>query len=1226
MNKKIKISAIVLGSLGVLAVIAVVLALNSAVQTWAVRKAVAGQPGTKIEVSRVSAGFSEADVNDFQFEQDGMVVTAKGVNAKYSAWDFIRGRGVNADSVSVDDLVVDMRKMQPAGTSKAAATSGTQTPAPSSPPAKPTPFDGLLKQLAVALDVRVGTLDVKGRALLPEDQTVVFNLKGARIETGQQGNLEWTVDFADSKVGAVLRSLKTSGTLAVRITPDRRIDLIAIEGTAAALGPKIPAEQFRLTVRAEQPKVGGDESYAVNLGLVRGTNVEPLLKVAAAWTAAAREIAGTWEIGLRSEQLAALFTGLGLPEIGADGAGKFALKPDTTAATASGQLTARASQLQKLSPELAAIGSMTLTSRFDGAFADNIARLDALDLDVTAADGRKFAQIGLLQKVSFAVKEQRLTLANPQAEAARLSVQALPLAWAQPWLKDLTIESGYLSEVSAIEAEPDGSRVRIRAIEPLTLRNVTIRDAQKKLLVDRVTLSVRPSLDYSATKVVAQLAALSITTPAGDSVTGSLQSEITGLPKAPVVAFSGQIGAKLVTLVKPYLPPGLDLGPLTIADTIEGRLEGKTLSIAKFSTTVSRDGGALLSSIDLLQPVTVNLEKLTFAAATPASALARVRLGEVPLAWGEAFVAKSKLSGAFAGTTLEVTARSADDLTIATTAPITIRGATAAIDGKPLAQALDLSASFSATKRGNAVTYELKKVEVKQGDTALATLAVSGEATLGAKLAASAKGSLDADIVALMKQPAVAEYCTLARGQLTTTFEASLSDTTDAKLALSVKNLVAKQDNRVLGDLDLTLRASVKADGSGTVILPLTLTSAARKSDVTIDGTFGKASDGRTFLFTGKVTGDQIVVDDFMPLAALAPASPQASKSPAPAPGRPAPAPSPAPKPTRDTEPFWKGVNGQAEVDLKRVLYGKDYTVSAIRGKAVITDSKLSLDSLNGAFNGTPFKVGGSLAFNATQPKPYTMAGNVDVTGFDVGAFLRAANPKDEPSMETKVTVKGTVGGTAATVDSLADGATGKFDVTGSKGVLRALSKSSTAGKVVGGVSTAASVAVGIFNALGKTPPAQASAAAETTVDLAKALGEIQIDDFKMSVERGNDLNIRLNTLEFTSSVVHITGKGQINHAAGTPIQEQQMAVEVSMGAKGAIGGLLRAARVLGSETDAKGYSLVRQPFTIRGTPTKPDSSELWKMIATAAITDGASAIQSGGGSVLEGLLNRRKK
>ncbi|MBL9189348.1 MAG: hypothetical protein JNK23_17830 [Opitutaceae bacterium] len=1222
--KKLKITAIVIGSLCALAVIAVGLALNSAVQTWAVRKAVAGQPGTKIEVSRVSAGFSETDVNDFQFEQDGMIVTAKGVNAKYSAWDFIRSRRINADSVTVDDLVVDLRKAQPAP-----ASTGKTAPPSSAPAAKPTPFDGLLKQLQLALDVRVGTVDVKGRALLPDDQTVVFNLKGARIETGQQGNLEWSVDFADSKVGATLKSLRTTGTLAVRITPDRRIDLIAIEGSAAALGPKIPAEQFRLTLRAEQPKVGGDENYAINLGLVRGTAVEPLLKVAAAWTAAAREIAGTWEVGLRSEQLAALFSGLGLPEIGADGSGKFAVKPDTTAATASGRLTARASQLEKLSPELATIGSMTLTSRFDGAFADDTARLDALDLDITAADGRKFAQIGLLQKISFGVKDQRLTLTNPQAEAARLSVQALPLAWAQPWLKDITIESGDLSEVSAIEAEPDGRRVRIRAIEPLTLRNVTIRDAQKKLLLDRVTLSVRPALDYSATKVTAQLAALSITMPAGDSVSGTLSAEVTNLATTPIVAFSGQIQAKLVSAHKPYLPAGLDLGPLALAQTIEGRLEGKSLQLSQVSSTVTREGGALLSAVELLQPVRVDLSALTFAVATPSATAARVRLGEVPLAWGEAFVPKSKFSGSFAGATIEVTMRSADDLSIATTEPIALRGVSVALDGKPQVESLDLSASFSATKRGDAVTYDLKKIDVRQGDTALATLAVSGEATLGAKFSARAKGRLDADAAALLKQPALAGTATLARGDATAEFDAHLADATTVTLAFAAKDLLAKQGGQPLGTFEGKATATLAADGSGSINAPFTLTNGDRKSDLTLNGTFRKASDKVTLEVAGKIDSTNLIVDDFQALAALSPAQAPAPEKPAPTVVR-APRPTAPPAPTppvRDTQPFWHGALGKVDVDLKRVLYGKDAEVRSVLCSATIAENTLTLDTLEGKYRETAFKLATKVDFAPPQAKPYTLVGTFDVTGFDVGAVLRAANPADEPSVETTVAMMGRFNGTGLNLEDLAQGVYGRFSVTSSKGVLRALSKNSTAGKVIGGVSTVANAAVGVWSLLGKTPPPQASAAAETSIDLAKALGELPFDLFSASVERGADLNFTLTALEFLSPTMHVTGSGTITRspsAPEAPLTDWPMNVEIQFGAKGGLATLLKVTRVLGTATDDKGYTLLRQPFPVTGTPAKPDSSALWKMIATAAISDGGSAIQSGA-SALEGLLRKRK-
>lgn len=48
-----------LGVVAGLAALAVVLAFNASFQTWAVRKALAGQPGTDIALQRVSAGLQQ---------------------------------------------------------------------------------------------------------------------------------------------------------------------------------------------------------------------------------------------------------------------------------------------------------------------------------------------------------------------------------------------------------------------------------------------------------------------------------------------------------------------------------------------------------------------------------------------------------------------------------------------------------------------------------------------------------------------------------------------------------------------------------------------------------------------------------------------------------------------------------------------------------------------------------------------------------------------------------------------------------------------------------------------------------------------------------------------------------------------------------------------------------------------------------------------------------------
>jgi hypothetical protein len=458
-----------------------------------------------------------------------------------------------------------------------------------------------------------------------------------------------------------------------------------------------------------------------------------------------------------------------------------------------------------------------------------------------------------------------------------------------------------------------------------------------------------------------------------------------------------------------------------------------------------------------------------------------------------------------------------------------------------------------------------------------------------------------------MAQPALVQFATLARGRITTAFEANVGETTQAKAAISAKNLVAKQDNRALGDLELTLTANVKPDGSGTLTLPLTLTNENRKSDLSINGAFGKAASKETFLFTGKIASNQLVADDFQPLAALAPAGEQ-PKTPT------------TPKTTRDAAPFWKAVNGKVELDMKRVLYGKDYVVSGIRGTAVITDSKLSLDGLEGKFKENPFKLATALTFAAQQPKPYSLTGSVNVAGLEIGEILRAANPNEKPALESRVAVVANLNGNGGTVGDLMKNVYGKFDVQGTQGVLRAL------GKKGGQTMSAVSSIVGIIGA------ARGSNTTMALADLTSALAEMRFDNFTMRVERGADLKLKLSALEFISPIMHLMGSGEVKNSntpagasrppagvlavvpdanAGTsaPIQNQPMTIQLQLAAKDQLAHLLNRAGVLSQNMDPKGYFLMTQSFTIGGTPANPDSSQLWKMLGTAAAQAAAGAL-----------------
>jgi hypothetical protein len=1220
--KALKILGFVLGGILVLLAVLVGVALLPSVQTWAVRKAVADIPGLQLEVSRVSAGLSAAEISDLRVVRDGTVITAKSVTARYAALEYLTSKRLNADALTVQDLVVDLRNAQPDPAAAGGASPATpppaaakKAPAPAPPagksPGAGTPFEGALKAAQLPFELRVGTAAIQGRAFVTKEQTATFDLKASGLATGARGKIEWTVDFADATPNAALRGLRATGQAQVQIARDGRIDLVEVDTIAAALGPQLPSDRLQVVAKVAQPAAGGNESYLASLALLRGFASETLLKTEAQFLAASREISGAWDLAIRSEQLAAVLAGLGLPELAANGSGKFTFKPATNAVSATGAIQGAAAKLDKVAPALAAIGSVRFKVAFDGGLAGNQAQLNQLALEATSADGRKFAEVATAQRVGYDLAAKRVTFADAKAELARVQVTQLPLAWAQPVLQGMTIAGGDLSLALAVEAEPDGSRVRARTLSPLTLREVTLKE-KDKAVVDRVTLSVRPSVDYSSTRVVAGLDDLSISTPGGDAVTGKLAAEVTALDTPqPVVAYSSNLQAKIVSLLKPFVP--IETGPLTIVTTTEGRLQGDRLDIAKAGTTVTRDAGALLVAVEAQQPIRVDLNTTSVAAANPQAPAARVKLGEIPLAWAEPYVANSKFAGALAGGLLDVTLRSLEDFTLVTTEPVTLRGVTVALDGKPTLHALDVSANLTATKRGHTVAYEVRRLEVKQGPALLAGLSVAGEAKLGAaKPIVAAKGNLEADVPALLRQPALVPFATLSSGRVAATFDATVADAIQAKASLTARTLVAKADNRALGDLEINLDATMKPDGSGNISAPLTLTQAARKSDLTIVGAFGKSSDQKTFLLTGKISSNNLVVDDFQPLAGLAPAGepakPAVAATPAPRP-TPAPAPRPgtstgtSPRPggttaagpiatapsagRRDTAPFWQGVNGKIEVDLKRILYGKDYVISPVRGTAVITDTRLSLDGLEGRFKQNPFKLSGGVTFAPQLPKPYSLTAAADVQNLDIGEILRAAAPNEKPVFETKASLNAQLAGTGANLVDLGKNAYGKFSFTGTEGITRLLARSEKA-------STIANVATLGLAILGAKNNSQGLTAA---AELTQLLNEVRFDSVKVQVERAADLSFKLTAIEIVSPILRTSGTGTLASKSTDDIANAPMNIVLQLGAKGALAHALNQGRLLSGQTDDKGYYLMSKTFTIGGTPAKPDRSALWAIL-----------------------------
>lgn len=1213
--KALKIFATIVVVIAVLIAALVGIALLPSVQTWAVKKAVAGQPDLKLEVGRVAAGFSSADLQDVHLVKGAIVVTAKRASAKYSAWDYVFHRRVNVSDLTVDDLLIDTRSL-------AASTTAATPPKPSEiKAAEPKPassksqgstFNGLLNEAKLPFDLQIARFSIPGRALLPNQQTATFELVGNNITTGQRGTLDWKADLSSEAPKATIHVIRTAGSAAVHITNERRIDLVEINGTLSAEGTGIPSDAIKLEAKAEQPTLGGNEGYNARVLLAHGNTAQPLLTIAGQFDASSHEVTGAWTATVRTEQVQALLSGLGLPDFAINGAGKFSAKPDRGSIAANGDLDGTVTQLEKVSPEFASIGKIRLRAKFDGGVADNVARITQFALNVAGANGQDITDIEVGQQIGFSLTDQKVTLADPKAELAHVIVQSLPLAWIQPFLKGMIVDNGDVSLRLSVTADADGSHVHITAPEPITLRNVTIRNGADKL-TDQLTLRLTPDVEYSPDRVQAKITEINGTMPTGDELKGNITADITNLKADRTISFTADTEAKVVAALKPYLPA--EVGSLTVVSHSQGKLAGQSLRFDRSSVSVTNPGAGQIVNFDLIQALTVNLQNNSFATDKPDAPAARVRLAHVPLAWANKFVPGGQFSGEVTGGTLDVGLRSVDDLAATTAEPLAVRGMSAEMNGQPMLQNVDATIDLKASKHGATISYDVRRFEAKAGNTLLATVTSSGELTTQPKLTIHAKGSVDADAAALMQQP-VAAVASLAAGKVNVTFDANIADAIQANAKVTARGLVAKQQNRPLGDAELTLTAAVQPDGSSVLKMPFTLTTGGRKSDLSIDGKLTRTV--KAIAFEGQITSNQLFVEDLQPLAGLAPTTKTAPGSgtsgnaPQPRTNVSSPpgsipvgstsgtlSPSPATA-TRDAQPFWTGLGGKLDVDLKQITVSRDYVVSGVRGGATITATHLGINSLEGQLKENPFKISATIDFDEKKAQPYTLASAATFSNVDIGELLRAANPNEKPQLETKVSVAAKIDGEGATAADLLQRASGKFDVTGSPGVLRALAKK-------GGAA-----ASGLAAGLSMLGAAQQSEGTVALGQLTQKLAELPFDKFVMHAERGTDLNIKVTQLDFVSADTRVSGTGMITNQPGVSIQNQPMQFTVQLAGKESMAVIMDRAHILSDQRDALGYQNMFTTFNLRGTPAKADSSDLWRVLAQTAVRNFGDQIGNG--------------
>ncbi len=659
-KKLIRWCIILMGSLGLLLIIGLVLALNSGIQTSIVRGILQKKdPQAKLE--SVAFGFSSGEVHGLEMRVAGYPVKVGSATVQYSLLNLLFGHTKTIESATVTGLVFDASLPPVKETAKAnePTSGGTSTP-PS---------------------VLVKKVDVAGSALLPAQRSVQISLLAQNLGSGSEGKATGTMIFQDkspdAKVGEMHADTQVSVALDDALLPTN-LDLLA------NLAANMPGQTQTSKIQAHltlKPVTSTSGQFTVALA-PPDAGAAQMLGVNGTYSTEG-SAAGDFSANLNRAQIEPFAFGLNLPDFSLAGQGQFSGDAKQSTGSLKAAFTGTAGHLENLRAQLAGVGDVQFAANVDVAVAPGKTGAKSLSisgktLSVTLAPqgGQTTIAVALLKPVTMEIGDQGMQL-PAGTDVARLTLTQVPAAWLTAVMpKDYAATGQGFNGQILISARDDGTIVA-NTEQPLSFAGLDVQQNNNPLLaggaiqLDGLALYANQTLTAQIRKFSFQThtvasGGMTLTTvlQSGLAVQGQFAGNVSVKPQTggglPEVVANGNLtlamdvdnlDRKALGQNLPRLTPA---GLLTLNSKFDLALAAPAgspdavLTINTFSTTLTKGMGNVVDtyvSANALQKISVPMKK---DAAIPAMSgnLATIDITGFPLAVAQMFLpADMKFSG-----------------------------------------------------------------------------------------------------------------------------------------------------------------------------------------------------------------------------------------------------------------------------------------------------------------------------------------------------------------------------------------------------------------------------------------------------------------------------------------------------------------------------------------------------------------------------------------------------
>lgn len=499
-----RVLLIAAASLVVVLVIATVLVFNSGFQTWIARKAVAAQPDLKADIGRVSVGLNQVELTSVKVTQPGLILTLPSASIDVSVLK-AASKKVEVKRLTAHGWTLDLTAPQKVAGARVLGRQGLAGyvavlgQAQAAPATQAEAFQGIFSQLKLPVDLAVDAVDLAGEVIFPMEPgqpagRARVTITGGQLAAGREGSFVVT---ADAGLAGAVTSLSSRSQIGVRMDTPSSIDRVSVKMDAKAVGTQFPqGAALQLDLNAER-RSGGTESY---VALIKSAG-KSLVDLQAQLPLGAKKLEGKVLLSMQDSDLTPFALGRPLPAFTAKADSAFGVDTQFTQFQANGTLDLVLSKLEVIQKELASLGVLRVNATFAAEQVDSLLRVSTLQARV---DGEKpVAVIDVRQAFEYNLETSELRGVDTTRDLVAISLEGVPLAWAQPFLSNMSLSGGEARGAFIVKAAGGGFSVRAQA--PLTVSTFSLAQDGAPLLKD-IALSVSPSADVTPQGWQAELA------------------------------------------------------------------------------------------------------------------------------------------------------------------------------------------------------------------------------------------------------------------------------------------------------------------------------------------------------------------------------------------------------------------------------------------------------------------------------------------------------------------------------------------------------------------------------------------------------------------------------------------------------------------------------------------------------------------------------------------------